>query len=128
MARVNCNIGFMKRKISILRPATRVDVSLVRDRVLTNYVEIATNVRCWIEPAQSQVQNSPQLGNILVGQDVGFFPQLTSITQNDIIKEAANRFNGNQIVYWKVLGLFDYSFDGFLIRVDLDRQNYSRAQ
>lgn len=127
MGALNRSQSFMKQKVDILRPAFAVDVTTIRDTILTDYVAIGTNIRCYSEVVHSErVQNS-QLGGVGVDRFVFFFPKNTSVKINDILKEAATNFNGNVIRYFDVVGVLPFSQYDFLVRVDADLKNYHRG-
>jgi len=126
MSVVGQSISFFKQKVDILRPAYAVDVTTIRDRILTDYVLIISNARCYSEIANSTRVGNPQLGGIEVARMTFFFQKRTNIKVNDILREAANSFNGNQTRYWDVVGVMDYSVYDWHIRVDCDLKNYQR--
>lgn len=126
MSVVGQSISFYKQKVDILRPAFAVDVSTVRDRILTDYVLIASNARCYSEITHSDRVGNAQLGGIEVARMTFFFQKRTSVRVNDVLREAATVFNGSQIRYWDVVGVMDYSAYDWHIRVDCDLKNYMR--
>jgi len=126
MAGISRNRRFQKMRVEVLRPNFEFDVTLGRDAILQDYVTINTGVRVYIEPQHSEVIGNKQLGDIAVDRLTGFMDKLEDIKPNDILKETANRFNGNVITYWKVTGVLDYSRYGFHIRIDLDKMNRVR--
>ena len=127
MSVVGQSISFFKQKVDILRPAYAVDVTTIRDRILTDYVLIISNARCYSEIANSTRVGNPQLGGIEVARMTFFFQKRTNIKVNDILREAANSFNGNQTRYWDVVGVMNYSAYDWHIRVDAELKNYQRS-
>ena len=125
MARISRNRRFQVIKVDILRPAFSIDVTLIRDPILLNYVSVKSNVNIYIEPVHSEIVRDRQVGSISVDRMVGFLDD--AIQPNDVVRENANSKNGNTIVYWNVTGVWDYTRFGFHIRVDLDKMNYQRT-
>lgn len=127
MGAINRSQSFMKQRVDILRPAFSVDPTTIRDKVLTSYVAIATNIRCYMEYVHSERVQNGQLGGIAVDRMVFFFPKNTNVKVNDVLKEGATSFNGNAVRYFDVVGVLPFSQYDFLVRVDADLKNYHRG-
>ncbi len=128
MGSINRSQSFFKQRVDILRPAHAVDVTTIRDKILTGYTAIATGVRCYMEWVHSDRVANSQLGGIGVDRMVFFFAKGTNVKINDVLKEAATPFNGNKIRYFDVVGVMRYDQYDFLVRVDVDLKNYQRGQ
>lgn len=126
MSVVGQSISFYKQKVDILRPAFAVDVTTIRDRILTDYVLITSSARCYSEITGSDRVANSQLGGIEVARMTFFFPKNTNVRVNDILREAATVFNGNATRYWDVVGVMNYSAYDWHIRVDAELKNYQR--
>lgn len=126
MSVVGQSISFFRQKVDILRPAFAVDMTTIRDRILTNYVLLFSNVRCYSEISHSARIGNPQLGGIEVTQMTFFFQKRTNVKVNDVLREQQTSFNGG-IRYWDVVGVWDYSAYDWHVRVDCELKNYQRG-
>lgn len=127
MGALNRSQSFMKQRVDILRPAFAVDVTTIRDTILTDYVLIGPAARCYMEYMHSERVANSQLGGVGVDRVVFFFPKNTNVKVNDVLREAATVFNGNAIRYFDVVGVLPFSQYDFLVRVDADVKNYQRG-
>lgn len=128
MGAINRSQSFMKQRVDILRPAFAVDMTTIRDTILTDYVLTVSSARCYMEYVHSERVGNSQLGGIAVDRMVFFFPKNTNVKVNDVLREAATVYNGNAIRYFDVVGVMPFSQYDFLVRVDADLKNYSRGQ
>lgn len=126
MGNITHSRQFMRQRVDILRPAIAIDVTTIRDKILTNYVVIQAAARCYMEPIRSERVMNSQLGGIAVDTMAFFFPKNTIIAVNDVLKEAANYHNGQVIRYFDVVGVLRFSQYDSIVRVDANLKNYHR--
>ena len=128
MGLVNPAQFFMKQKVDILRPAFGIDVTTIRDKVLTSYVLVHQFIRGYMEITHSDRIGNAMVGNIGVNSVVWFFAKNTDVQINDVLREQPTKYNGNVIRYFDVTGVLPYSQNDFLVRVDANIKNFQRGQ
>ena len=112
--------AFMKDTVDILRAALAVDVTTIRDRIITGYTTIQSSVPCYIEAAGSELIADAQLGMVPVDRFSVYFPIAATVQVGDIIKDGTT--------YYKVLGVMNFSAHDFHKRIDAIQQNYFQNQ
>jgi hypothetical protein len=120
------NSRFMNRKVDILRPALEVDVTVIRDRILTDYVVVKANAQCFREPSPNGVVFDAQLGGILVENFTFYFPKDTDVQPMDVLK-FTHPVTG-VVTYYDVRGREDFSEHTFHVRIAAIKKNYHRGQ
>ena len=120
------NARFMNKKVDILRPALSVDVTIIRDRVLVDYVVIQANARCYREASGGDVLFDAQLGALAFERFAFYFPKDSPVQQNDVLK-FTHPVTG-AIIYYEVRSREDFSDQGFHVRCQTVQKNYHRGQ
>lgn len=120
------NARFMSKKVDILRPALEVDVTIIRDRILVDYVVIASNVRCYREAAGGDIVYNENFGAIALERFAFYFPKDTNVNQNDVLK-FTHPITGI-VSYYEVRSREDFSDQGFHVRCATVQKNYHRGQ
>ena len=113
------SLHFMSRKAEIWRANYVVDVTTIRDRVLTGYTTVKAEVPIYIEPTGTDFVGNTQLGNIGVDSFTAYVPAGSPVLVNDILKSDGE--------YFEVRGVSDFSKYGWQIRVDCVRKNFQRS-
>lgn len=116
----------MNRKVDILRPVLEVDVTVIRDRVLTDYTVIKSNARCYREAQPGNVVFDNQMGAVSVEQFAFYFDGGTSVAPMDVLK-FTHSVTG-VITYYEVRAREDFTDHGFHIRCMAIQKNYHRSQ
>lgn len=120
------NSRFMKEKIDILRPAVEVDVTVIRDRILTEYATIRSNLRCYREADSGDVAFDANLGIVAVDRWVFYLPRGTNVRQSDVLK-LTDRVTG-VISYYDVRTADNFSNHSFHVRCRTVLKTYHRGQ
>ena len=120
------NSRFMNEKVDILRPALAVDVTVIRDRILTDYVVIKASARCYREADRGDVVYDANFGIVPVSSYSFFFPKGTSVQQNDVLKFTDPVTDA--VTYYDVRNADNFSNHGFHVRCRATLKNYHRGQ
>lgn len=113
------SLHFMNQSATILRATTAVDVTNIRDRIVTGYSTIQSDAPIYLEPEGSDVVFNEQLGSIAIDSFSGYLPRGTDIAVNDVVMIDS--------VTYEVRGVLDYGRQGFHIKVAMVRKNFQRA-
>lgn len=120
------NSRFMNKKVDILRPVLEVDVTVIRDRILTDYTVIKADAKCYREAQPGNVIFDGMLGATAVDQFAFYFNRGTSVQPMDVLK-FTHPVTGI-ITYYEVRTREDFTDHGFHVRVQAIQKNYHRDQ
>jgi len=113
------SLHFMNQRATVLRPNFAVDVTTIRDRILTGYGTVKADVPVYLEPQGSDVVFHEQLGHTGVDTYAAFLPGGTGVQVNDVLLVEG--------VYYEVHGVLDFQRQGFHVRADVVRKNFQRS-
>lgn len=110
---------FFLHNCDVLRASLAVDVTVVRDKKITNFVTIYTNVPCWKQHSGSQLIES-EFGRVPVDSYTFWFDSAGSgIQVNDRLKV-------DNDYYW-VEGLIRNEDEDFHIQIQARKINFNQS-
>jgi hypothetical protein len=113
------SLHFFNQKARILRANYMVDVTTIRDRILTDYSTVKDKVSCMVQDGGNDVINHPLAGMISVDRADVYFPGNCGVLPNDLLLIRG--------VYYDVGQMDDHSFNGWEIVAHCVKRNIQRS-
>ncbi len=115
---MSLSLHFMNQTARILRANFAVDVTTIRDRIITDYGTVVEDVPIYLEPQGSDAVFHEQLGVTGLDSWTAYVPGGTPIQVNDCVLVDG--------VTYEARGVKDFTRHAGHMTIDLVRKNYHR--